>query len=334
MKHAPGGSCGSSENFTIKQDGELENSVLPAWSMGSLGLELKSERERQEITLSQIAASTHISLRHLQYLEEGLYKQLPGGMYNRAFLKAYCEYLKLDPQEMLKRYDAETSTLHEKPHKPTPEFAQSNSGFKLHPLGIWVMMLLISAVGLFLSRNWISNVFSPYFSSKPPSNTQYGATVQPTESSPIESETITTTANPLVFDLNNSGESMPITARTGQSVLDQDNPDAGIATPAITEVNQEKPLSASPLRLEFEAFQACWISIKSDDQRAVEKILEPGDEQSFNATEQFDIHLGNAGGVNVKINGEPTKPLGKPGEVFRMQLTKQNISDLIEKTAG
>ena len=76
--------------------------------MESLSIELRSARERKNISLRQIADDTRISLRHLQNLEEGRYSELPGGMYNRAFLRAYCEYVGLDFNKMRDRYEAES----------------------------------------------------------------------------------------------------------------------------------------------------------------------------------------------------------------------------------
>lgn len=88
------------------------------------------------------------------------------------------------------------------------------------------------------------------------------------------------------------------------------------------------------IRLEFEVLQECWVSVNRDGSRVLVKILEPGDDQSFSATEQFYLVLGNAGGVRLKINGKQVKPLGKRGEVVRVLINGQNIKDLVEKTSG
>jgi hypothetical protein len=62
--------------------------------------------------------------------------------------------------------------------------------------------------------------------------------------------------------------------------------------------------------------------------------LQPGEVQSFDAAEKFQIVLGNAGGVRLKINGKPAKPLGKPGEVLKVLINEQNLQDILDKTAG
>ena len=75
--------------------------------MNPLNVDLRLAREQAKISLQQVADQTRITLRHLENLEEGRYDQLPGGMYNRAFLRAYCECLGLDSAKFLKRYQGE-----------------------------------------------------------------------------------------------------------------------------------------------------------------------------------------------------------------------------------
>jgi cytoskeleton protein RodZ len=148
--------------------------------MASVASELKAEREKRNIPLAQIAADTRISLRYLESLEEGRYGDLPGGIYNRAFVKAYCEILNLDQQEIMRRYDAEMSPPSEKQAKSSKHLPEMRSS-RLSPVLIWSLMLLISASGVFFSRKWISNIFSPYFSHAPVNNVR---SVPPTPPAP------------------------------------------------------------------------------------------------------------------------------------------------------
>jgi hypothetical protein len=72
------------------------------------------------------------------------------------------------------------------------------------------------------------------------------------------------------------------------------------------------------------------VSVNSDGTRVLVRLLEPGAHQTFDADDRFYIVLGNAGGVRLRINGKPARPLGKPGEVVRVLITTQNISDFLE----
>jgi len=150
--------------------------------MESVAIDLKQEREKKKISLVQIAADTRISLHYLQSIEEGRFGDLPGGVYNRAFIKAYCESINIDSREVLERYDALMSeALPEKNQKPAITIPNQKSFFIPVPIITWGIMLLISAIGIFFSRGWISEVFSPYFNEKPVADIQYQG---PTESSP------------------------------------------------------------------------------------------------------------------------------------------------------
>ena len=272
-------------------------------AMGSVAADLKSEREKRKVSLDQIAAETRISLHHLEKLEEGRFGELPGGMYNRAFIRAYCEYLKLDQQEMLRRYEAELSPAVEKPPKPRKSIPQENPLAPHYPIIAWTLMLLISATGLFFSRKWIASVFSPYFSHSPVVTVRY----QP----------------PPQVRLPPPQPELPLTS-----------PAAPVVAQADASAIPSSPMLALPLRLDVEVTEECWISIYSDGQPAARKLLEPGEAQTFGATEQFAITVGNAGGIRLKINGRPARPLGKSGDVVKVLINDKNLQDFIDQTSG
>jgi len=62
--------------------------------------------------------------------------------------------------------------------------------------------------------------------------------------------------------------------------------------------------------------------------------MDPGEIQSLDANQQFLLIVGNAGGVHLKINGKPAKPLGKSGEVVKIFINEKNLQDLLDQTAG
>ena len=135
--------------------------------MEHIGAQLKAAREQKHLTLSKVATDTRIGATHLANLEAGRYQALPGGVYNRAFLRAYCDYLGLDAQAMLDRYRAETAPPDERSAKPKPGMRSVEPRLTVSPVAVWSLMLLASVVGIYLSRRWISDVFSPYFADKP-----------------------------------------------------------------------------------------------------------------------------------------------------------------------
>jgi len=66
--------------------------------MPSFGENLRRERELRSISLREIAESTKISVRFLEALEEDRVEVLPGGLFPRAFVKQYAQFLGLDSE--------------------------------------------------------------------------------------------------------------------------------------------------------------------------------------------------------------------------------------------
>jgi cytoskeleton protein RodZ len=83
----------------------------------SLGARFKQERERRGITLEDVAVSTKIGTRMLQALENNRYDQLPGGIFNRGFVRAYARHLGLDEESAVAEYVASTG---QKPAESEP----------------------------------------------------------------------------------------------------------------------------------------------------------------------------------------------------------------------
>ena len=67
--------------------------------MGSFGDRMKREREMRGIKLEEIAESTKIGKRNLVALEEEHFDQLPGGIFNKGFVRAYARFLGLDEEQ-------------------------------------------------------------------------------------------------------------------------------------------------------------------------------------------------------------------------------------------
>lgn len=65
----------------------------------AFGERLRRQRERQHVTLSEIAESTKVLASHFAGLERGDCSRWPGGMYNRSFIRGYALAVGLDPDE-------------------------------------------------------------------------------------------------------------------------------------------------------------------------------------------------------------------------------------------
>jgi len=80
--------------------------------VSSFGEELRRERELRQITLREISEATKISLRYLDALERNDFRHLPGGVFNKGFVRAYSQYIGVDPESMVNAYLLEAKEQH------------------------------------------------------------------------------------------------------------------------------------------------------------------------------------------------------------------------------
>ena len=72
--------------------------------MGEFGDKFRKAREKKELSLDDVSNVTKISTRMLQAIEEENFEQLPGGVFNRGFIRAYAKHLGLDSEEAVNDY--------------------------------------------------------------------------------------------------------------------------------------------------------------------------------------------------------------------------------------
>jgi cytoskeletal protein RodZ len=70
----------------------------------TIGEQLRLAREERGIPLREISDETRISIRYLEAIESGDFKRLPGGIFNRSFVKAYARCIGYDEKEALEGY--------------------------------------------------------------------------------------------------------------------------------------------------------------------------------------------------------------------------------------
>ncbi|HSA92379.1 MAG TPA: helix-turn-helix domain-containing protein [Terriglobales bacterium] len=67
--------------------------------MGTFGQRLKREREMRGIGLEEIASATKIGIRMLRALEDERFDLLPGGIFNKGFVRAYAKHVGIDEEQ-------------------------------------------------------------------------------------------------------------------------------------------------------------------------------------------------------------------------------------------
>ena len=79
--------------------------------MSDFGNKFRSARESKGIKLEQIAQETRISARFLRAIEEEDFQVLPGGIFNRGFIRTLAKHIGLDPEAAVAEYKELTATV-------------------------------------------------------------------------------------------------------------------------------------------------------------------------------------------------------------------------------
>ncbi|HEX8247216.1 MAG TPA: helix-turn-helix domain-containing protein [Pyrinomonadaceae bacterium] len=70
----------------------------------TLGEKLRQAREARGISISEVAEQTRISALYLEAIENNDYRTLPGGIFNKGFVKSFAKFVGVDEQEALQDY--------------------------------------------------------------------------------------------------------------------------------------------------------------------------------------------------------------------------------------
>lgn len=93
------------------------------------------------------------------------------------------------------------------------------------------------------------------------------------------------------------------------------------AAPAVAASGASAP---ERLRLDIRSTKEIWVTAYADQDRVLYRLLQPGEQVTLDAREQFSLRIGEAGAFEYAINGVPGKPLGAPGEVRDVRITREN----------
>ena len=119
-----------------------------------LGEVLRAAREAKGVDLTRVERETKIRERYLSALERGEYRELPGAVYTKGFLRNYGTYLGLDPEYLIDLYRIETSDTRSERSTPAPPprpiGVRRTRGFVVTP-GAVVAAILTLAVGGFFA---------------------------------------------------------------------------------------------------------------------------------------------------------------------------------------
>jgi len=73
--------------------------------VAAFGEELRREREQRGMAVEAICNATKVPMRHIRALEAGAFRELPGGVFRRGFVRSYLGALGLEEDSWMKRFE-------------------------------------------------------------------------------------------------------------------------------------------------------------------------------------------------------------------------------------
>lgn len=255
--------------------------------MSNFGASFKQARESSGLPLEKIAADTRISTRFLAAIENEEFHVLPGGVFNRGFIRSYAERVGLNPEQALADYER-ISTAVEEPVEVLRNVERASmrkSERSLYPIAGALLAVLVIVFYVVTRSGSTGSAAEPAAPATPPV-----AVAVPVTETPA-----------------------PVTAT------------APLPEPAIIPASAP-PVETPPLVLDFDVSDLSWIKIITDGTVALNDNLQVGAKQRFTAKSTIDVMIGNAGGASFTINGRNLGLLGKSGEVRQVTITPENAA--------
>lgn len=265
-------------------------------SQAFLGETLRRAREARGVDLREISEHTNISKRYLQAIENSDYSSLPGGIFNRGFVKAYARYVGMDEEEAMRSYSATLQALGQE--------------VDLDPLAARPLRHIVSSQ-VQEGRTSLSNVFWSimvlavivlcalaiiHYYRRPSNEMVSGDLRIDTNSKPAP----VTEAKPASGSLSDKGTGP---SRVGFNVQ-------------IKAVDQE-----------------VWLQLKSDDEETINVLLKPEEYKDLSPTDLLVVKYSKSRiqYLEMKINGKPARvSSGEGNEVVMMRISPDNIAQYMQ----
>ena len=261
--------------------------------MGAFGERLKREREKRQITLDEVAKATKIGTRLLQAIEEERFDQLPGGMFNKAFVRSYARHLGLNEDQATADYMEAFRTSHPQEPSADPEaegrkileqraarVQQERPRLERVPWGKAAVAVLLVAFGLAV---WGS--YSRYVKSS-------GRVEARKQKKIVETPQPAAAAQPQVVEAG-----------------------APVANRPVPQDASDNSQSAGSFQVTIKAREDSWVHIKADGKDLSDDTLAANTERSIQANSEIVIKAGNVGALDFWFNGRKLPAQGELDEV-------------------
>jgi cytoskeletal protein RodZ len=282
--------------------------------MATLGQKLKDERLRQGKQLRTIADDLRIGTRYLEAIETEDWKQLPGGFFNRSFIRQYAQALGFDPSKieeefasLVKPEPAVDLELISAAHDPRARREEEKKLISVEPLRVGRSGffdsrtgLAVAALVLLVAGGGALSLFVDRWNA----------------SKELRNQNIANVSAPVV--------PAPAAAMTANQIQPTtETASAAAETPKVVPVLTKDP--NGNLMLNIEATEKTWIEVTADGKRIFMGVLEPGDKKLISTLQNAKMVIGNAGGIAVSKGGRDIGPIGPRGQVRTVNITPESV---------
>jgi len=243
------------------------------------------------VSLEEISAATRISTRFLEALENDHWDQLPGGVFNRGFIRSVARFLGLDEDSLVAEYALETKNRTEAGMIPDPPMEmRRNWGPAIVAFG------LLAAI---LTGGWF--IYAHY-------GVQIAARLHRKHTASLAS----TTAPPASPDAAAARAAAATSAAPAASAGSNPAPAAASSAPAA-------------LELKIEAGKPAGLKVVADGRTVYDGHVEPGNVMRFDARDSLEITSSESSALLLELNGQTVAPIGLPGQSGSITLTRRDL---------
>ena len=253
--------------------------------MPALGERFRAAREARGLTLSDVAEHIRIRSVYLAAIEDESWASIGAPVYIRGFLRTYARFLGLDPEEVVAEFNGAASA----PPAPIPSAPGSPpktsylADEQAPARGLSPLIWMASLVAVVLIAVVVFNEATLH--------ARQTAAALPSNS-PIASPAASATA---------------LAAATTASPDASDSPDAS-----------GSPGGLNTLEVRFSA--PSWLRVTVDGSVSMEGTFPAGTVRQFHG-KIATLRIGNAGGVEIIVDGKSLGKLGSAGDVVERRLT-------------
>jgi cytoskeleton protein RodZ len=271
--------------------------------METVGARLKKIRLEKGIPLEEVHKKTKIHPDILKSIEDDSFAGL-NPVYIKGFLKIYCKFLGVNPEDFIMGYRPVKTNL-----RPVQD--KDNRRALLEPLAVnkyflspKIISLIVSVIGLILLVIALSGLVK-FIKGK-------------IQAWPKEVRRPRIQA-PVVKKIKKEKTAVvkpkPRTAAPVRSVISPQSYDVPLASD-----------NEFGLRISIYALEDCWVQAKVDGKTLFQNILKSGRDETWKAKEKAELVLGSAGGIKLEVNGKVIPSLGRRGQVLKdIVITKEGL---------